>query len=193
MSEALTQAAEQGNQKAVFELIASGTSINSVDSRGRTALMAATHANQIDMVRVLLENGADVDLQDNMNDNPFLYAGAEGLLEILKLTIAAGANTKLTNRYGGTALIPACHHGYPECVLELLDTTDVDIDHLNNLGWTALIEAVILSDGGPVHQRIVQILLDHGADRSIGDFDGITPLEHAQRKGYAEMVKILSS
>lgn len=193
MSEALTQAAEQGNQKAVFELIASGTSINSVDSRGQTALMAATHANQIDMVRVLLENGADVDLQDNMNDNPFLYAGAEGLLEILKLTIAAGANTKLTNRYGGTALIPACHHGYPECVLELLDTTDVDIDHLNNLGWTALIEAVILSDGGPVHQRIVQILLDHGADRSIGDFDGITPLEHAQRKGYAEMVKILSS
>lgn len=193
MSEALIQAAEQGNQKAVFELIASGISIDSIDSRGRTALMAATHANQIDMVRVLLENGADVDLQDNVKDNPFLYAGAEGLLEILKLTIAAGANTKLTNRYGGTALIPACHHGYPECVLELLDTTDVDIDHLNNLGWTALIEAVILSDGGPVHQRIVQILLDHGADRSIGDFDGITPLEHAERKGYAEMVKLLSS
>jgi ankyrin repeat protein len=192
MSEALIQAAECGNQKAVFELIASGVPIDSTDSRGRSAVMAAAHANQIDMVRALLESGANVDLQDNMKDNPFLYSGAEGFLEILKLTIAAGANTKLTNRYGGTALIPACHHGHPECVLELLDTTNVDIDHVNNLGWTALIEAVILSDGGPVHQRIVQILVDHGADKSIGDFDGITPLEHAQRKGYVEIVKILS-
>ena len=135
--------------------------------------------------------GADIHIQDNMKDNPFLYAGAEGLLEILRLTIAAGANTKLVNRYGGSALIPACHHGYPDCVLELLTTTDVDIDHVNNLGWTALIEAVILSDGGPIHQRIVQILVDHGADLSIGDRDGVTALEHAQNRGYGEMVRIL--
>ena len=184
-------AAESGDGASVSRTLESGVNIDAVDGRGRTAVMAATHGNHPDVVKLLIEAGADIHIQDNMKDNPFLYAGAEGLLEILRLTIAAGANTKLVNRYGGSALIPACHHGYPDCVLELLTTTDVDIDHVNNLGWTALIEAVILSDGGPIHQRIVQILVDHGADLSIGDRDGVTALEHAQNRGYGEMVRIL--
>jgi hypothetical protein len=53
-----------------------------------------------------------------------------------------------TNRYGGTALIPACHYGHVETVRLLLGTA-IDVDHVNNLGWTALLEAVILGDGGP--------------------------------------------
>ena len=60
---------------------------------------------------------------------------------------AASANLRDTNRYGGTALIPAAHHGHPETVRMLLGT-DIDIDHVNRLGWTALLEAVILGDGG---------------------------------------------
>ncbi|MEI8281951.1 MAG: ankyrin repeat domain-containing protein [Armatimonadota bacterium] len=184
--------AEKGDLAAVQQLISSGIDIDAVDDRGRTAVMAATHGNYPSVVKALIDAGANIHIQDNMQDNPFLYAGAEGLLDILRLTIAAGPNTKLVNRYGGSALIPACHHGYPDCVLELLTTTDVDINHVNNLGWTALIEAVILSDGGPIHQRIVQILVDHGADLSIGDNDGVTALDHARRLGYAEMVAILS-
>ena len=191
MNSNLIIAAEQGDLVSLSMQLASSVDIDAVDGRGRTAVMAATHGNHPDVVKLLIEAGADIHTQDNMNDNPFLYAGAEGLLEILRLTIAAGANTKLVNRYGGSALIPACHHGYPDCVLELLTTTDVDINHVNNLGWTALIEAVILSDGGPVHQRIVQILVDHGADLSIGDNDGVTALEHAKNRGYGEMVRIL--
>ncbi len=187
----LIRASENGDLALVHSILATGVDIDAVDDRGRTAVMAATHGNHPSVVQALIEAGANIHIQDNMKDNPFLYAGAEGLLEILRLTIAAGADTKLVNRYGGSALIPACHHGYPDCVLELLTTTDVDIDHVNNLGWTALIEAVILSDGGPVHQRIVQILVDHGADLSIGDNDGVTALEHARNRGYSEMVKIL--
>jgi ankyrin repeat protein len=189
----LIQASEIGDLALVHSILAYEVDIDAVDDRGRTAVMAATHGNHPSVVKALIDAGVNIHIQDNMRDNPFLYAGAEGLLEILRLTIAAGADTKLVNRYGGSALIPACHHGYPDCVLELLTTTDVDIDHVNNLGWTALIEAVILSDGGPVHQRIVQILVDHGASLSIGDKDGVTALEHAQARGYAEMVRILSS
>jgi len=189
----LIQASESGDLALVRTILATEVNIDAVDDRGRTAVMAATHGNHPAVVNVLIEAGANIHIQDNMRDNPFLYAGAEGLLKILRLTIAAGPNTKLVNRYGGSALIPACHHGYPDCVMELLTTTDVNIDHVNNLGWTALIEAVILSDGGPVHQRIVQILVDHGADLSIGDIDGVTALEHARSRGYVEMVRILSS
>ena len=188
----LIQASEVGDLALVHSILDSGVDIDAVDDRGRTAVMAATHGNHPSVVQALIQAGANIHIKDNMRDNPFLYAGAEGLLEILRLTIAAGADTKLVNRYGGSALIPACHHGYPDCVLELLTTTDVDIDHVNNLGWTALIEAVILSDGGPIHQRIVQILVDHGADLSIGDNDGVTALEHARSRGYNEMVRILS-
>ncbi|MHA6509783.1 ankyrin repeat domain-containing protein [Tessaracoccus sp. Y1736] len=69
--------------------------------------------------------------------------------------------------------------------------TGVDIDHVNNLGWTAMLEAVVLGDGGPRHQEIVQILLDAGADPTIADRDGVTPLQHAERRGYDRIASIL--
>jgi ankyrin repeat protein len=173
--------------------IAAGTDINAADDEGRTPVMAATHLRQTEAVRALLNAGADVDLRDGMLDNPFLYAGAEGLLDILRLAHAAGANTRLTNRYGGTALIPACERGHVEVVRFLLDETDVDVNHVNNLGWTALLEAVILSDGGPRHQQIVTLLLDHGADPALPDRDGVTALRHARARGFTEIQRLLEA
>ena len=102
-------------------------------------------------------------------DTPFLYAAAEGRLEILRLILATGsANLADTNRYGGTGLIPAAHHGHPEVVRELLKTK-IAIDHVNRLGWTALLETIILSDGGPVHQDILQQLIAAGADVNLAE------------------------
>ena len=132
-------------------------------TRGRTALMAATYANQPAAVDLLLRAGADVDLQDDMLNNPFLYSGAEGLMEILKLTHRAGADPTIRNRYGGVAIIPASEKGHLDAVRYLLEETDVDVNHINDLGWTALLEAVILTDGGPV------LSADRGrADRAWG-------------------------
>ena len=108
------------------------------------------------------------------------------------MMLAAGADLKDTNRFGGTALIPAAHRGHVEAV-KLLLTTKIDKDHVNNLGWTALMEAVVLGDGGPAHTEIVRLLVAAGANVSIPDRDRITPLEHAKRRGYAEIVRILSA
>lgn len=156
------------------------------DSQGRTALLLATHADHVEIARALIEAGADVNAKDAMKDTPFLYAGAEGRDEILKLILGTGkADLADTNRYGGTALIPAAHHGHPRTVAILLQA-GLDIDHVNNLGWTALMEAVILGDGGPVYQEIVGMLVDAGA-KQIADRDGITPLEHASRLGFTEV------
>ena len=193
MTEQLIQAAEAGDTTTVQQLLNEGADINGRDALGRTPVMAATHGNQVDVVRLLIQAGADINIRDNRMDNPFLYAGAEGLLDILKLAIDAGADTRLTNRFGGTALIPAAERGHVEMVQELLTRTDVDVNHVNNLGWTALLEAIILSDGGVRHQQIVQLLVDHGADVNIPDKDGITPLEHAQRRGFTEIVTILNN
>jgi ankyrin repeat protein len=108
------------------------------------------------------------------------------------MTLAAGANLKDINRYGGTALIPAAHHGHVEAVKVLLGT-EIDKDHVNNLGWTALLEAVILGDGGAAHTEIVRLLVAAGANVNIPDRDGVTPLVHAKRAHYSEMVRILSA
>lgn len=191
MTEKLVQAAEAGDTATVQKLLQDGAGINERDAQGRTAVMAATHGSQTDMVRVLIQAGADINIRDNRMDNPFLYAGAEGLLDILKLVIDAGPDTKITNRFGGTALIPAAERGHVEIVQELLTRTDIDVNHVNNLGWTALLEAIILGDGGPRHTAVVRYLVEAGADANLADGGGVTPLAHAQKRGYREMVEIL--
>ena len=118
--------------------------------------------------------------------------GRDGRLEILKLTLAAGADLKSTNRYGGTALIPACHHGHVEVVHELLKTS-IAVDHVNKLGWTALLETVILGDGSPRYREIARLLLEHGASPAIADREGVTPLAHAQRRGHRDMLALLQA
>jgi ankyrin repeat protein len=106
------------------------------------------------------------------------------------MTLAAGADLKSTNRYGGTALIPACHYGHVETVRELL-ATPIDVDHVNKLGWTALLEAVILGDGGARHTEIVRLLLAANADPGIGDAQGVSALAHARQRGFGEMVRLI--
>jgi uncharacterized protein len=190
--QALIAAAERGDSAAVQQLLREGAGIGARDARGRTALLAATHANRIETARLLIAAGADVNAKDVIGDSPFLYAGAEGRNEILKMTLAAGADLNSTNRYGGTALISAAHHGHVETVKILLATA-VDKDHVNGLGWTALLEAVILGDGGPAHTEIVRLLTAAGANVNLADRDGVTPLAHARRRGFAAIGRILES
>jgi ankyrin repeat protein len=189
---ALIATAESGDVAATRKLLTAGADIRARDGAGRTALLAATYANRVDVARVLIAAGADVNAKDNIEDSPFLYAGAEGRNEILKMTLVAGADLKSTNRYGGTALIPAAHHGHPETVKILLGTK-IDKDHVNKLGWTALLEAVILGDGGKVHTEIVRNLVAAGVNVNLADREGVTPLAHARRRGFAAMVGILEA
>lgn len=191
MDDQLIINAANGNTEIVLSLLQNGVNINTTDQFGRTAVLAATYNNQVDTVRALIEQGADINSRDNNLENVLLHAGASGYLEIVKLAIAAGADTKLTNRFGGVAIIPASERGHVEVVRELLNHSDIDVNHMNHLHWTALLEAVILGNGGEKHQEIVQLLVDYGADLNIGDKDGITPLQHAKKLGFHEIERIL--
>ncbi|HDX9710993.1 MULTISPECIES: ankyrin repeat domain-containing protein [Bacillus] len=191
METALLAATEKNETNTVISLLKQGANINATDSQGRTPLMIATYKNDVKTAKALIEAGADVNIQDDMKNNPFLYAGAEGYLDILKLTIDAGADPTITNRYGGTALIPASEHGYIDVIKELLTQTNIDVNHVNNLGWTALMEAIVLSNGNETQQQVIRLLIEHGADVNIPDNDGVTPLEHARAHHFEEIEKIL--
>lgn len=187
----LIEAVREGNAGKVLQLVSEGVPLEARDADNRTALLLATRANLVEIAAALINAGADVNAKDSIHDTPFLYAGAEGRNEILKLILAAGkANLRDTNRYGGTALIPAAHHGHPQTVRLLLDTA-IDVDHVNNLGWTALLEAVILGDGGLVYQEIVNLLLAGGANAEIADKDGVTSLAHAKSRGFNEIAQMI--
>ena len=188
----LLYSAEIGDADTVARLIGIGVDIEVRDSRRRTALLVATHKDHVEVARILIGAGADVNAKDAIDDSPFLYAGAEGRIEILRLTLAHGADLASTNRYGGTALIPACHHGHVEAVYMLLKTK-IDINHVNRLGWTALLEAVILGDGGPTYIEIVDALVHAGADTRIADREGVTPLVHARKRGFAQIAALLEN
>ncbi|WP_247681790.1 ankyrin repeat domain-containing protein [Paenibacillus sp. Marseille-P2973] len=189
----LLKAAELGYKEAIVKLLADGADIDATDENGRTSAMIAVHNNQLELFHFLAEQGANINIRDHRLDNPLLYAGAEGKLDFVKAALAAGADTTVTNRFGGTALIPAADRGHVEIVRELLANSDVDVDHVNNLGWTALLEAVILGDGGTSHQEIVNLLIQYGADVNLADNDGVTPLQHAISRGYNEMAEALTA
>lgn len=169
-----------------------GADVNTRDGKGRSLLLLATIDKQVEMATLLTEKGADVNLQDDIHDSPFLYAGATGQTQLVKLFLAHGARFDIFNRYNGTALIPACERGHVETVKVLVDTQGFPVNHVNRLGWTALMEAIVLGNGGKKYQEIVQLLKDGGADLGIPDHDGITPVQHARSRGFGEIVKILS-
>ena len=174
-----------------MKLLQEGAEINVRDVQGQTPVMIATYQHNTDIVRALLQAGADVNIRDNIKENPLLHAGAQGWLDILRLAIESHADTRLTNRFGGISIIPASERGHVAVVRELLTRTDINVNHVNNLGWTALLEAILLSDGGKAHQQIVQLLIDYGADVNLADKDGVTPLQHACARGFTEIERIL--
>ncbi|WP_447971100.1 ankyrin repeat domain-containing protein [Nitrospira sp. M1] len=188
----LLEAVSQNDLTTVQAMVKEGININAQDIRGRTALLVAVEKHHFESANMLLEAGADVNMQDHKEDSPLLLAGAEGRVDIMKRILQANPDFTVYNRFGGTPLIPAAERGHVDMV-ELLVNTTVDIDHVNHLGWTALLEAIVLSNGGPRHQKIVQLLVDAGANVNVSDKEGVTPLQHARRKGFQEIVGILES
>lgn len=187
----ILSAVNKADHAAVKNALSKGADVNTKDESGRSLLLIATNNKQVELAKILVQNGADVNLQAHNQDSPFLYAGASGQTELVRLYLAHGARFDIFNRYNGTALIPACERGHVETVRLLASTKGFPIDHVNRLGWTALMEAVILGDGTERFQQIVQLLKDAGATLDIPDHDNRTPLQHAEAKGFHKIAQLL--
>ena len=163
------------------------------DGQGRTPLHVAAFARQRDAVTALLKLGAVSGALENGRYDAVTIASVADDEETLRALLAGGASAKLvTSRYDGTALIAAAHLGHDGVVRQLI-TAGAPLDHVNNLHWTALIEAIVLGDGRERHQRTLQALLDAGANTQLTDREGRTPLQLAQARGYEPMVRALKA
>ncbi len=188
----LHAAAQRGDLSGIQRLaVSSRTALESTDSHGRTPLHVATFARHREAVVALLKAGANPGALESGRYDAVTIAAVADDEETLRVLLRHGASAKLiTSRYDGTALIAAAHLGHDGVVRQLI-AAGAPLNHVNNLHWTALIEAIVLGDGGPRHQRSLQALLDAGADAGLTDREGRTPLELARARGYEPMVRAL--
>jgi ankyrin repeat protein len=179
-------AAQRGDLAALER--ATPAELQARDAHGRTALHVATFARQHAVIRRLAAAGADLNALENDRYDAVTVAAVADDEDTLRLLLSLGASAKqVTSRYDGTALIAAAHLGHAGVVRQLI-AAGAPLDHVNNLHWTAAIEAVVLGDGGPRHQDTLAALIAAGAGLQLADRQGLTPLALARARGYTAMV-----
>ena len=187
----LHAAAQKGDAAKIDRLAAAKADLNARDGNGRTPLHVAAFAGQREAIKALVRDGADINLLDKDRYDGVTIAAVADDEETLRVLLAQGASAKLvTSRYDGTALIAAAHLGHDGVVRQLI-AAGAPLNHVNNLHWTAAIEAVVLGDGGPRHQETLRALIAAGANLQLTDRQGNTPLQLAKSRGYREMVQML--
>ena len=187
----LHAAAARGDVVDIEKRIASAENKEAIDSRHRTPLHVAVYQKQHDAARTLIRLGADPNKLEIDRYDIITIAAVANDVPMLKIALEGGGNPKaITSRYDGTALIAAAHLGHAEVVRTLI-AAKAPLDHVNNLQWTALIESIVLGDGGSNHTETLRALVDAGANVNIPDGSGATPLKLARNRGYREMVVIL--
>jgi hypothetical protein len=184
-------AAARGDTTQIKALIAKGTRPDLRDNYERTPLHVATYAKQHDAMRALVAMGADPNVLEKDRYDIVTIAAVANDLPTLKVALEIGCSAKnVTSRYDGTALIAAAHLGHAEVVRTLIQAK-APLDHVNNLGWTALIESIVLGDGGPRHVETLNALIEAGASVTVTDRNGQSPLALARARRYGDMVKLL--
>jgi uncharacterized protein len=187
----LHAAAHRGEVARLKAQLAAGAPVDARDAAGRTPLHVATFARQREAIRALAAAGATLGRLEHDRYDAVTIAAVADDEETLRLLLSLGASAKLvTSRYDGTALIAAAHLGHDGVVRQLI-AAGAPLDHVNNLHWTAVIEAVVLGGGGARHQATLRALLDAGANARLADREGRTPVELARARGFGEMVKLL--
>ncbi|XWS34599.1 hypothetical protein CRYUN_Cryun21dG0052200 [Craigia yunnanensis] len=177
-----------GFQQAVVDVIQAGKTPQSSNPSVFSPLMFLIQANETEALKKLLER-ADIDLNEQDDDgySALMMAASGGHVETFKLLLCAGANIKLSNKYGETAL----------SLLELNQNGDV-FDQL-------MLECALEEANGPIgfyalHRaanrgdlNLVNILTSRGCDINAFDADGYTPLMLAARGGYGGVCELLIS
>lgn len=134
----LHAAALNGDVEQVRRLVAQGANVEARDPAGRTPLHVAAFKSHMEAVKALALAGADMNAFEGDAYDVITIAAVANDVEMVRLALSLGGNPgNITSPYDGTALIAAAHLGHFEVVGALIDA-GAPLDHINNLGWTAL-------------------------------------------------------
>jgi hypothetical protein len=175
----LHAAAAKGDASEIARLIGAGEKLDALDGHRRTPLHVAAHLGHQAAAQALIRGRADPNALDAQQYDIVTIAAVNNDVPVLKLALAGGCDPKnITSPYQGTALIAAAHLGHAE-VVRVLIAAGAPLDHVNNLGWTALIESIVLGNGGRNHTDTLDALVKAGANVNLADRTGATPLRPA--------------
>ena len=158
-STCLTLAASCGCTETVRYLVGlPEVDVNHRDSDNNTVLHCASGEGDADVVQLLIDAGADIEMK-NSGSSPLHCACQSGVLKIVKMLVEAGAGVCATNNDGDTCLTIAAYFGHTETVRYLVGLPEVDVNHRDANNNTALHLAVEQN-----HTDVVQLLIAAGAD-----------------------------
>src|SRR5262249_15182765 len=187
----LHAAAAKGDVAEIEKLVKSGAPIDPRDGRARTPLHVAAFVQKSEAARALMRLCGRANALEAQKYDIVTIAAVADDVTMLKVALEGGCKSgNITSPYYGTALIAAAHLGHDE-VVRILIAAKAPLDHVNNLGWTAVIESIVLGDGGKRHVATLKALIGAGANVNLADRSGETPLALAKQRGFKEMVAIL--
>jgi ankyrin repeat protein len=200
---ALRLASRCGQPECVKLLLEHGADVNIRSGEAKYfALMDAvqeTGENNIQCARILLENGALIDLAKRDGTTPLMSAADHGDIGMTKLLLEKGAATETKGIFGWTALVMSAQSGNIECTRLLLDA-GAAIDGQDSKGQTALYSTIISIYDHDAHDKKKQefiecakLLIDRGASFDIPDNKGISALEYAKENGIEEIVSMMNT
>lgn len=182
---ALDVAIARGHEKIVRCLVEAGADVEAVTATNSTPLIEAIQHGYTQIITYLLEKGANPE-RGRYYASPLYYAAKKGNVDAVKCLIAHGANIDGVGDPLFTPLAAACFHGKKH-VVEYLVEHKADIHKKCRFFKSSLVH-MATSMG---HIDIVKYLLDHGADISIVDAKGRTPLALAKEREHTEIVAYL--
>ncbi|XP_054425900.1 kinase D-interacting substrate of 220 kDa isoform X3 [Pteronotus mesoamericanus] len=186
ISQSVINYVEEENIPALKALLEKCKDVDERNECGQTPLMVAAEQGSLEIVKELIKNGANCNLEDLDNWTALISASKEGHVHVVEELLRCGANLEHRDMGGWTALMWACYKGRTG-VAELL------LSQGANPSVTGLQYSVypIIWAAGRGHADIVRLLLQNGAKVNCSDKYGTTPLVWAARKGHLECVKHL--
>ncbi|MBR3899119.1 MAG: ankyrin repeat domain-containing protein, partial [Elusimicrobiaceae bacterium] len=182
-------AAQEGKSEVLKLLISAGLDVNQKNDKGDDILLSAVFFGDLDSVKVLIENGADITFErktETGSSGPALIlASLSGHLPVVRYLAESGADLDIQNSFGETALMLAAAKGHYD-VVDFLIQAGADINKQKNVGTTAVKFAA-----GSGNTEILEALIKAGADINIGDEDNDTPLSDAVFIGHLKAAEVL--
>jgi len=195
-NKALKEAAGKGDVAMVTALIKKGADVQWRDpaDNGKTALVKSILLGRLDVVKVLLENGADINYPDGSNRYPVYFChphrDKKKAIELLNFVLSKGGDKDLNREPG--MLVSLCDHemGPPELIPILVAAGANPNMHFKSKQATPLI-AAIQAKNPELRSAYVKAFIENKADVNFKDKKGMTPLQWAKKVGDKDVIEML--